>query len=514
LKFFTGLFLSLLLGAVVPSVIEYTSNFGVKQFFDYWIFAYAALVYFISFYASTLARSTLQAIGMAIAIPMVVCAGLFTFVSLADAHHNNIGRIFFGFNQAGWVVLALIMGVPSLPLILARLMFWNFKWLHRDWNLWGCNAAIILASFMSIFILDCAIYYRSWELLTPVDYPHGPAQMSDSQSIKFSIGGGGDISAVLPDGRLWVENFSYNYPFFGMWETLAPARCKTQFIGGSNWTEVASGWRESLAIQTDGSLWSSHQSWQPPDFTQSDFTRFGLETNWLHAAGGRGSPFLLLKTDGSLWIWGKNSAKTYYQGQMLDFKTPPYRLGSETNWTALFTTENNAFAKKNDGSIWNWQWTWNGNNDVSHLVQNTNTDILFQDYDNNISGGIGTNGELWVASRPWVNGNYVLQKKFQLGKNMKWKALGLNYWEDAIIALRSDGTLWKWSPLWQLDYAPEKIRATQLGNHSDWIALPDSWMGIALAADGSLWSWEMRDNIFLAPSRKPTYLGNIFAKPD
>ena len=194
-KFFTGLFLSLFLGAVVPSVIEHTRTFGVTHFFDYWIFAYATLVYFISFYASTLARSMLQAVGMAIAIPLVVCAGVFTFVSLADAHHHYFGR----YDYAGWVLLALVMGVPSLPLILARLMFWNFKWLHRDWKLWGCNTSIVLASFLSIFILDSAIYFRSWELLTPLESPHGPARLSDSQSIKFSISGG-SISAVLPDG--------------------------------------------------------------------------------------------------------------------------------------------------------------------------------------------------------------------------------------------------------------------------------------------------------------------------
>jgi len=220
-----------------------------------------------------------------------------------------------------------------------------------------------------------------------------------------------------------------------------------------------------------------------------------------------------LKTDGSLWVWGTNQANSYYQRQTLDLKTPPTRDGNETNWIALFAMENQTFAKKSDGGIWSWQWIWRNGNEYYQFVQNTNTDILWQDF-NYFSGGIGTNGELWIASRQWANGNNVIQKKFQLGKNMKWKAVTSDGWNDAIVALRSDGTLWRWSPLWQLDYDPDKIRATQLGNHSDWIALPDSWMGIALAADGSLWSWDMRDHVLLAPSRKPIFLGNIFAKPD
>jgi hypothetical protein len=508
-KFFTGLILSLLLGAVVPSLIEHTRTFGTTRFFDYWIFVYAAAVFFISFYASTLARSTLQAIGMAIGIPIVVWAAVFAIVTLFVEHGTRFG----GFADARWIGLAVIIATPTMPLILARLMFWNFKWLHRDWKLWGCNAATVLTSIVSICLLAGAIYYRTWELLMPADYPHGPAQLSDSKSVKLSITGG-DISVVLPDGRLWVENLEFNPPYFGMWETFAPARCKAQFIGGSNWTEVASGWRESLAIQSNGSLWGAHQRWQQPDFTQSAFTRIGSETNWLQIAGGRGSPFLLLKTDGSLWNWGANSAKTYFQRQTLDFKTPPARAGSETNWTALFATENDVFAKKSDGSIWSWQSVWNGNSVNYPFVQNTNTDISWRGFNDKFTG-IGTNGGLWIASGQWDGkSRYVPQTKFQLGKGMQWKAANFIYWEDAIIALRSDGTLWKWSPLWQPDFDPSKIHATQLGNHSDWIALPDSWMGIALAADGGLWSWGMPDCIWLAPSRKPVHLGNVFGKSD
>ncbi len=156
IKFFTGLILSLLLGAAVPSIIEHTRLFGVTKLFDYWIFVYAAVVYFISFYASTLARSTLQAIGMAIGIPIVFWAVLFATVTLFFEHDNRFG----GYAGAGWITLAVIIATPTVPLILARLMFWNFKWLHRDWKLWGCNAATVLTSIVSICLLAGAIYYR------------------------------------------------------------------------------------------------------------------------------------------------------------------------------------------------------------------------------------------------------------------------------------------------------------------------------------------------------------------
>jgi hypothetical protein len=64
-----------------------------------------------------------------------------------------------------------------------------------------------------------------------------------------------------------------------------------------------------------------------------------------------------------------------------------------------------------------------------------------------------------------------------------------------------------------------------LGDHSDWVAIKDSWGGVmALAADGSLWHWQTFpfyiDNgrhlppFMLAAPRKPALVGNIFGKSD
>jgi alpha-tubulin suppressor-like RCC1 family protein len=91
---------------------------------------------------------------------------------------------------------------------------------------------------------------------------------------------------------------------------------------GSNWVKIATGDNHSLGIKSDGSLWA----WGRNDFGQMGIGRYdsllspagmpimrpqpvrvGLETNW--AAVGGGVLFsVALKTDGTLWTWGGNWA--------------------------------------------------------------------------------------------------------------------------------------------------------------------------------------------------------------
>jgi hypothetical protein len=519
-KFFVGLILSLILGAAVPSLVEHTRNFGNTNWINYWVFIAAFVIYFISFYASTLSRSTLQALGMAIGIPVFAWASLATFCLLYFPFNDRFG------DNAGWTVLAILMGVPSLLLVLARLMFWNFKWLHHEWRLWRRNAAVIAGFFILLFVFTNAIFYRTWEFLTPADYPHGPARLSHPQLPKITVRYG-VISALLPDGRLWVETLAFNHAH-GNWEAdaIAPDQCKARFVGGSNWVDVAQGFYKTLAVKSDGSLWGANQMMEARETkgwrslfmvrfngSQSDFTRIGSGTNWLQVAGGGGqNGFLLLKTDGSLWILQTNWSRMrfpFYDPGLPDSKMQPVQLGQATNWTELFMEDMMACAKDRDGNIWEWEWAQGGTNNNYRLEQNTNRDIGWLNF-NNFYIAIGTNGELWVTpSGSWVDGKFVPNKKTRLGGDTKWSTVA-SYYGGAIVALRSDGTLWEWSQLSQLENRPEKIRGKQLGNHSDWVGLASEWGGVALAADGSLWDWQPGGFPLLTPSRKPVYLGNIF----
>ncbi len=67
------------------------------------------------------------------------------------------------------------------------------------------------------------------------------------------------------------------------------------------------------------------------------------------------------------------------------------------------------------------------------------------------------------------------------------------------------------APTWSILNNP-RSNPFQLGSRSDWLSFSYLWgFGISLAADGSIWAWgQPSRHIWLAPSRKPVYMGNIF----
>lgn len=141
IKFSVALVLSVFLGAEMPWLIE-----GARVL-DGWIFVAAAGIFIVSFYASSLARTTLQAIGLTIVIAMAINVYLYyccyvnfeLWGNLRSWEHN-------GFQ--------LYLTLSVLLIVLVPLAFWNFKRLYQSRELWGSNVITILAAFWFSYILD------------------------------------------------------------------------------------------------------------------------------------------------------------------------------------------------------------------------------------------------------------------------------------------------------------------------------------------------------------------------
>jgi alpha-tubulin suppressor-like RCC1 family protein len=498
IKFITGLILSLVLGGAMPFIIERARDFNG------WMFAVAAAIFFISFYASTLARTTLQAIGLTLVLsPAIYLYLVGEAIAIAKLGHN------YTYSSLGLALLRVRLGVPILLLVLACLTLGNFKWLLPDWKLWRRNLITVLSAFATLYILSHAIYFRAWELLVPCPQPQGPARLSASSPTKFAFIFN-TLSAVLPDGRLWIETLAYEYSGNGV--TLAPERFKASFIDGSNWTDVAQSWLQILAIQSDGSLWRAEKKfiggagW---GYEIGKFSRFDSQTNWQGVVASRygNGGFLLLTKEGALWNWGTNWARTSSQKLVLDSKATPNQIDQETNWTEVLSLGGYACARNQNGNVWRWDMT--GTNSTFHLVQETNSEFALSLADNESwRAMVSGDGELWLSWSTWANNYWHVSGTNRIGSDSKWKAVA--FANNFLIALRRDGTLWRWRVSEVFAPVAHSDKPTQVGNYSHWIVLDD--MGaVSLAADGTIWGWDHPSRYkWLAPSRRPVYLGNIF----
>lgn len=510
LKFVIGLLLSVFLGGFMPWLIEGPNH--VSRF----IGPGAAAIFFISFYASTLARTTLQGMGLAIGYMIVVY-----FLQVADIFDLWRYSALATDIPAGLILLKLGVGAVVLFLVLSALAVWNYKWLAQSGQAWRRNFTAFVAAFVVIYGLSYAFYYRAWEFLTPMQPARGPALFSTSDPKLVS--NNNTIYAILPDGRLWTESVAFREITNRWMENYAlnPQKCVPRFIAGSNWVNIACNRFQAVGVHADGTLWSLQRKWNPGGSVWSQtgpfiVTQIGADTDWSQAAG-EGVGFLLLKKDGTLWTWGANdyewnSAQISFPKKLKeDLAGLPAPIAGPARYTALISGGSGAFAKKDDGTMWQWI-SWVEHKFVSTLVAQTNLDGDYASlhYAGGDLVGVKTNGELWLYALV-DSPNNKKQQYFirQVGTGQQWKGAIRADW-TTLEALREDGTLWEWS------WRPGLISFPQsppVERGQDYVALANTWDGtFALATDGTLWTWERPSwHFWIAPSRKPVYVTSISA---
>ena len=110
------------------------------------------------------------------------------------------------------------------------------------------------------------------------------------------------------DGALW--GFGRNGG--GSWGSIgaplqsgSPGRIGT----GTDWSTLATGAEQTVAIKTDGTLWSTTDG--------SDFHQIGSATNWA-TVSARGYDTFAIRTDGTLWAWGFNATGSLGTGDTTD----------------------------------------------------------------------------------------------------------------------------------------------------------------------------------------------------
>ena len=278
---------------------------------------------------------------------------------------------------------------------------------------------------------------------------------------KQVAGGRYHTAAIKTDGTLWSWGRN-TYGELGD-NTIAHKSSPVQTIaGGTNWKLVASGWLHTAAIKTDGTLWTWGYNYYGTlgDNTiankSSPVQTIAGGTNWKLVAGGRYHT-AAIKTDGTLWLWGRNNYGQLGDNTRVSKSSPVQTIDDEgTNWKSVSGGTAHTAAIKTDGTLWLWGTNYYGtlgdetiidkSSPIQTVAGGTNWKLVASgDY---YTAAIKTDGTLWT----WGRNNYgslgdntIAHKSSPIqtiagGTNWKQVECGTDY----IAAIKTDGTLWTW----------------------------------------------------------------------
>lgn len=258
--------------------------------------------------------------------------------------------------------------------------------------------------------------------------------------------------AVKTDGTLW----SWGAGTGGILGTGSTVNVSSPVQIGTltNWAWVsASGANAGFAITTTNQLYawgnatSVGQLGLGSTVSYSSPVQVGTLTNWSRVYGGL-SVTMAVKTDGTLWSWGLNTSGQLGDGSTIN-KSSPVQIGTVTTWLKASSSGSNSLGLKDDGTAWSW-----GNNNVGQLADGTTVNksspvqigTLSTWVDGNVLAGgqpvlLDTSNNIYTAGGSANAGLRPPSSSFPI-------QVGTDTWLDVavspsyVMGIKSDGSLW------------------------------------------------------------------------
>lgn len=297
--------------------------------------------------------------------------------------------------------------------------------------------------------------------INPIRYDSIPTRVGVASDWIAVCSGENHTVALKSNGTLWGIGAN-NWAQLGSGSDELYRVTPTQIGTDRDWQYFATGNDNGVTVKNNGQIytWGSYNypEWNQGFFIDDHPVMVANLIGIVKLAAG-GVHNLAIKTDGSLWAWGRNAWGELGDGMPTEsMRATPLRLGTENNWTSVAAGRYHSFALKTNGTLWAW-----GNNAFGQL-------------------GIGP-GNSYVP--------------MQIGTDNNWKsvAAGITYG----VALKTDGSLWSWGSNYfgQLGDGTQtdKNNPVQVGDAHNWASLFGGYTNtFAKKADGTLWAWGNNDN--------------------
>jgi alpha-tubulin suppressor-like RCC1 family protein len=285
------------------------------------------------------------------------------------------------------------------------------------------------------------------------------------------------------------------------------------------WKQVAVGELHTLAIDSDGVLWSwgFNQNGQLGDNSLVDKNvpvKVGTAKDWVFIAAGK-SHSMAINKSGVMYGWGRNVNGQLGDNTKID-RLVPTRVATVTNgtpavtvtWVSVSAGATHTLARALDGSLWAWGGNAKsqlGNNATADLALPTRINVTNATWVSVAAGGthslaIHSNGTLWAwgdnssgqLGIPTSNTAVTATTPTQVGTAANWSMItsGLAH----SLALRTDGTLYGWGANSNGQVGNGSTvnvgAPTQIGAAITWLTIEAGLQhSVALQKDYTVWTW-------------------------
>jgi alpha-tubulin suppressor-like RCC1 family protein len=164
---------------------------------------------------------------------------------------------------------------------------------------------------------------------------------------------------IRSNGTIWTWGYNGQGSLGNLCSTGNQSSPVSVVGGFTDWCSASMGIQHVLALRTNGTLWT----WGRGNYGRlgdgtttnksSPVSVIGGFTDWCQASAG-GYHSLGLRTNGTLWAWGRNSSSQLGDGTTTDRSSPVSVVGGFTDWCQISAGHCHNLALRTNGTLWAW----------------------------------------------------------------------------------------------------------------------------------------------------------------